>query len=403
MSDSVNPRPEVELRDVDIVFGDDHAAALRLLDEGLSREAIIEECGSCVGVCDASLTVGKGEICVLMGLSGSGKSTLLRAVNGLIRVARGQVLLSDGDDQIDIAAITPAELRVLRMTRISMVFQQFALLPWRTVEQNVGFGLELRGLSAAERTDTVREKLEMVGLARWRDKYAHELSGGMQQRVGLARAFATDADILLMDEPFSALDPLIRNRLQDELLALQARLDKTVLFVSHDLDEAIKLGSRIAIMESGRIVQFGSPEDIVLNPVNEYVSDFIAHMNPVGVLRASSIMTRIETLPTTDGQVALGDSGVRLQLGNGRLESATRDGKTVAIATLDASDEPQPHRIHVVPTDIPMRQAIEIRYASQQPVLLQDGGTVVGVIGDDEIYRAILHRQRESSGAHQLP
>src|SRR3546814_7297549 len=221
-----------------------------------------------------------------MGLSGSGKSTLLRAVNGLNKVTRGKVMVRDGSGRegggmVDVASCDAGALPPPRMNRGALGFQQFALLPWRTVADNVGPGLGRRGMGKAERETIVEEKLALVGLSQWKDKYAHELSGGMQQRVGLARAFATDAEILLMDEPFSALDPLIRDHLQDELLVLQQRLKKTIIFVSHDLDEALKLGSHIAIMEGGRIVQYGKPEAIVLNPASEYVAEFVAHMNPL--------------------------------------------------------------------------------------------------------------------------
>ena len=231
-----------------------------------------------LGCAGATLSVERGAICVLMGLSGSGKSTLLRAVNGLNKVVRGRVLVANDGEMVDVAACDPAMLRDIRRHRCSMVFQQFALLPWRTVRENVAFGLEVRGGDKAEIDTIVTEKLEIVGLAQWADKHADELSGGMQQRVGLARALATDADILLMDEPFSALDPLIRSKLQDELLDLQAKLDKTVLFVSHDLGEAMKLGRQIAIMEGGRIVQHGPPKQIVDNPVNDYVAEFVSHL-----------------------------------------------------------------------------------------------------------------------------
>jgi glycine betaine/proline transport system ATP-binding protein len=223
-----------------------------------------------------------------MGLSGSGKSTLLRAANGITPVTRGQVLVSDGAAVIDIARCNAAALRRVRRLRIAMVFQQFALLPWRTVRDNVGFGLELRGEPADKRRRIIDEQLELVGLTAWSERYCHELSGGMQQRVGLARAFATDADILLMDEPFSALDPLIRRKLQDELLALQARVQRTILFVSHDLDEALKLGDQISILESGRIVQTGSAQDIVQRPADDYVAEFVRHINSHTVLKGST-------------------------------------------------------------------------------------------------------------------
>ena len=288
--------PEVDFRHVDIVFGPNPATALELLDRGEERAAILAQTGHVIGVADATIAIEEGEICVLMGLSGSGKSTLLRCVNGLNKATRGEVLVADQGGPVDVTRCDPATLRRLRTHRIAMVFQQFALLPWRTVAENVGFGLELRGMPKPERDRVVAEKLKLVGLEQWRDKYAHELSGGMQQRVGLARAFATDADILLMDEPFSALDPLIRTRLQDELLELQRKLRKTIIFVSHDLDEAMKLGSHIAIMEAGRIVQYGEPEDIVLNPSNDYVADFVAHMNPLNVLTGTSLMTPVASI-----------------------------------------------------------------------------------------------------------
>jgi glycine betaine/proline transport system ATP-binding protein len=241
-----------------------------------------------VGVAGANLTVARGEICVLMGLSGSGKSTLLRAANGITPITRGQVLVGDGDAVIDIACCEAATLRRVRRLRIAMVFQQFALLPWRSVRENVGFGLELRGEAAERRRQIIDEQLEIVGLTQWGDRYCSELSGGMQQRVGLARAFATNPDVLLMDEPFSALDPLIRRKLQDELLALQERLRKTILFVSHDLDEALKLGDRICIMEGGRIVQTGSGQEIVSQPADEYVAEFVRHVNPNTVVKGTT-------------------------------------------------------------------------------------------------------------------
>jgi glycine betaine/proline transport system ATP-binding protein len=280
----------LEFRAVDILFcarsGRRAASAaireaLGMLDAGGTRSDIAEKTGVVVGVANASLAVERGEISVLMGLSGSGKSTLLRAANGLNRVTRGQVLVQDGAATVDIGAnCDPATLRRIRRLRIAMVFQQFGLLPWRTVRDNVGFGLELRGDPAEKRRRIIDEQLARVGLSQWGERYCSELSGGMQQRVGLARAFATDADILLMDEPFSALDPLIRRKLQDELLALQERVRRTILFVSHDLDEALKLGDRVTILEGGRIVQTGTARDIVEQPADDYVAEFVRNVNP---------------------------------------------------------------------------------------------------------------------------
>jgi glycine betaine/proline transport system ATP-binding protein len=280
----------LEFRKVDILFAPKTgrraanaavARALAALDGGGKRSDIAEQTGVVVGVADASLSVERGEISVLMGLSGSGKSTLLRAANGLNLVTRGQVLVQDGETTVDIGAnCDPVTLRRIRRLRIAMVFQQFGLLPWRTVRDNVGFGLELRGDAAEDRRRIIDEQLELVGLSQWGKRYCSELSGGMQQRVGLARAFATNADILLMDEPFSALDPLIRRKLQDELLTLQARVKKTILFVSHDLDEALKLGDKVTILEGGRIVQTGTGRDIVERPADDYVAEFVRHVNP---------------------------------------------------------------------------------------------------------------------------
>ncbi|HCQ66846.1 MAG TPA: choline ABC transporter ATP-binding protein, partial [Rhodobacteraceae bacterium] len=275
---------------VSIVFGDDPQSALPAMDAGHDRATVQEQTGQVLGVHDCSLDVAQGEILVLMGLSGSGKSTLLRAVNGLNPVARGQVTIHDGDWTAEVVGAASADLLRIRRECVAMVFQQFGLLPWRTVRDNVGLGLELGGMAKAERHAKVDEQLAMVGLTDWADSMVAELSGGMQQRVGLARAFATDAPILLMDEPFSALDPLIRARLQDELIELQTTLRRTIIFVSHDLDEAFKLGDRIAIMEGGRIVQVGTPREIFKDPADDYVADFVAHMNPLGVLTARDVM-----------------------------------------------------------------------------------------------------------------
>ncbi|MBS0580861.1 MAG: ATP-binding cassette domain-containing protein [Proteobacteria bacterium] len=289
----------LEFRAVDILFcarqgRRAHAAAIQQalaqLDAGGTRTEIAERTSVVVGVAQASLSVARGEISVLMGLSGSGKSTLLRAANGLNAVTRGQVLVADGDATVDIGVgCDPKTLRHIRRRRIAMVFQQFALLPWRTVRDNVGFGLELRGDPPAKRREIIDRQLQLVGLTQWAERYTGELSGGMQQRVGLARAFATDADILLMDEPFSALDPLIRRKLQDELLALQERVRKTILFVSHDLDEALKLGDRVTIMEGGRIVQTGTGTDIVQRPADAYVAEFVRHVNPNTAIKGAAL------------------------------------------------------------------------------------------------------------------
>ncbi|MDO8698646.1 MAG: choline ABC transporter ATP-binding protein, partial [Pseudomonas sp.] len=271
----------IRFEKVDVIFSKSPREALALLDKGQSRDQILKQTGLVVGVENANLEIERGEIFVLMGLSGSGKSSLLRCINGLNQVSRGRIVIEHEGQAIDIVSCSPATLKMMRTKRIAMVFQKFALMPWLTVRENISFGLEMQGRSSDECRKLSDAKLELVGLTQWRNKRPHELSGGMQQRVGLARALAMDADILLMDEPFSALDPLIRQQLQDELLVLQRQLQKTIVFVSHDLDEALKIGSRIAIMKDGKIIQHGQPEDIVLNPVDEYVRMFVAHTNPL--------------------------------------------------------------------------------------------------------------------------
>jgi glycine betaine/proline transport system ATP-binding protein len=280
----------VRFHDVCIMFGDHPEAALARADAGASRAEIQSATGQVLGVHECTLDVEEGEVLVLMGLSGSGKSTLLRAVNALNPVVRGHVEVRVGDRMVNVTEARGADLRRLRQTAVTMVFQQFGLLPWRSVRDNVGLGLELAGLGAEERRARVARQLELVGLSDRASALVGELSGGMQQRVGLARAFATEAPILLMDEPFSALDPLIRSKLQDELLDLQRDLKRTIIFVSHDLDEAFKIGNRIAIMEGGRIVQCGTPREIFSEPANEYVAEFVSNMNPLGVLTARDVM-----------------------------------------------------------------------------------------------------------------
>ena len=290
----------IDFKNVSIVFGKRPERAITLADEGRTRDEISAMTGLVVGVSDASLSIEEGEILVLMGLSGSGKSTLLRAVNALAPVVRGRVSVQSNGVAANPYTCSAQELRDLRMHSVSMVFQQFGLLPWRSVAENVGFGLELAGVPEDRRKRAVAEQLELVNLSKWSGRKVQELSGGMQQRVGLARAFATGAPILLMDEPFSALDPLIRTRLQDELLEFQRRLKKTILFVSHDLDEAFRIGNRVAIMEGGRIIQCGTPQDIVRNPINQYVSDFVQNMNPINMLTASDVMGAPEAAHAQD-------------------------------------------------------------------------------------------------------
>ena len=385
----------IRFDNVDVIFAKDPREALKLLDQGLTRNEILKKTGQIVGVEKASLDINKGEICVLMGLSGSGKSSLLRCINGLNTVSRGKLFVEHEDRQIDIATCTPAELKMMRTQRIAMVFQKFALMPWLTVRENISFGLEMQGRPEKERRKLVDEKLELVGLTQWRNKKPDELSGGMQQRVGLARALAMDADILLMDEPFSALDPLIRQGLQDELLELQRKLNKTIVFVSHDLDEALKLGSRIAIMKDGRIIQYSVPEEIVLNPADDYVRTFVAHTNPLNVLCGRSLMRTLDKCKRVNGSVCL-DPGVDswLNLGAGNSLTSARQGDAV----LDLQGwapgqalEGLGRRPTLVNADIGMRDALQIRYQTGHKLVLHDSDKqVVGILGDTELYHALL-------------
>ncbi|RWK63983.1 MAG: choline ABC transporter ATP-binding protein [Mesorhizobium sp.] len=389
----------VDFKNVDIVFGAARKEALALLDRGAARQEILEKTGAVLGCAGANLTVNEGEISVLMGLSGSGKSTLLRAVNLLNVPARGNVMVKDGGRMIDVAACDAATLRHIRQTRVAMVFQQFGLLPWRTVAENVGFGLELSGVPEAERKARVERQLKLVGLDQWASKYAHELSGGMQQRVGLARAFATEAPILLMDEPFSALDPLIRTKLQDELLQLQAELKKTIIFVSHDLEEALKIGSHITIMEGGRIVQTGAPEDIVLRPANDYVRDFIANVNPLSVLTAWNVMRDRRDLDHgEDGWVWLDRrKTTRFKIDeHGLVAAAERDGKPafwVSCADVEAQPEETTQVFWANPGTSLKTVMLAMHRSQTAPVaLFDDQSRFVGAIGVRDVLSAVLRR-----------
>jgi glycine betaine/proline transport system ATP-binding protein len=392
--------PAVEFRNVDIVFSRDgrDREALSMVDAGATRAEILAKTGAVLGCAGASLTVNQGEISVLMGLSGSGKSTLLRAVNGLNKVTRGEVVVHGPGWNADVVSCPPAELQRVRREAVAMVFQQFALLPWRTVEENVGFGLELAGVPAAERKQRVGKQLELVSLSQWAKKYAHELSGGMQQRVGLARAFATEAPILLMDEPFSALDPLIRTKLQDELLELQERLKKTILFVSHDLEEALKIGDRITIMEGGRIVQSGAPEDIVLKPANDYVRDFIANVNPLSVLTAWNVMRSHHELEKEAGWVWLDRrKTTRFRLDDKNLVvAAERNGKPARWISCDQLEKLSPDD-DIVFWCSPATSLKTVMHAMHQsataPVaLFEDSTRFVGAIGVRDVLRAVIRR-----------
>ena len=388
----------IEIKNLDVIFGPKPERALALLDAGQGREQIREDTGLVVGVNNANLTINKGEICVLMGLSGSGKSSLLRCINGLNETTRGSINIEHNGEMVDFVNADVDTQREIRMTRISMVFQKFALMPWLTVAQNVAMPLELQGINKKEIKTRVAAQLELVGLDQWAKLKPSELSGGMQQRVGLARALVTESDILLMDEPFSALDPLIRTQLQDELIQLQEKLQKTIIFVSHDLDEALKLGTNIAIMKDGIIVQQGKPEDIVLNPANDYVRQFVAHTNPIHVLQAGSIMRPITDMSLTEKGYCLSkrhdywlseDQQQIYYRGDKFSPQVWQNGQY--IDKLSAAPT-------CVPADTAMHDVMEIRYHTDHSVFIMNSSDenfnrdkkIQGVIGDKELYHTLL-------------
>lgn len=382
----------IEFRNVDLVFGKRPERALPLLDKGYDRDRLQEETGLVLGVSKANLKVEKGEICVLMGLSGSGKSSLIRCINGLNTVTRGEVFIEHQGRMQNFFDMDAASQREMCMKRISMVFQRFALMPWLTVAENVAFALNVQDLAKDEINRRVDEQLELVGLSDWRDHKPSALSGGMQQRVGLARALATESDILLMDEPFSALDPLIRQQLQEELLLLQEKLQKTIVFVSHDLDEALKLGNKIAIMKDGEIVQQGKPQDIVLNPANDYVEDFVAHTNPLHVLRCGDICEPLTAHESRDGRYCIDqkqDCWFDLE-----QEQVFRQDNIVAAQQWNEGEpladlQQRPTRVH---PQCSFRDALEIRQRTGYAVLVKSPDSDYGVIGDAELYRGLLGR-----------
>ena len=367
------------------VFGRRPKDAVRQLREGASR-ADIAGLGT-AAVIDASFEVRTGEIFVVMGLSGSGKSTLIRMLNGLLDTTSGSV--SIGGDPI--TGIAPARLREVRRKRVSMVFQHFALLPHRTVLDNVAYGLEIQGVPKAERLERARRTVAVVGLDGWADSYPSALSGGMQQRVGLARALTADTDVLLMDEAFSALDPLIRREMQEQLLELQAELGKTIIFITHDLNEAMFLGDRIAVMRDGRIVQVGTPEDILTDPANDYVAQFVQDVDRARVLTAGNVMERprLVVSESTGPRTALRTmrdgyaSGVYVVGRDRKLLGVVRDR--------DAMRQLQKGETSLTPVIRPVPQAVSVddllidlfipAVESPVPLAVLDGeGRLVGVI-----------------------
>ncbi len=331
------------------IFGDNADAALAAIKaDGLGKAEVLAKFNAVVGVADVSLDVNRGEIFCVMGLSGSGKSTLVRHFNRLLEPTAGKIEI----EGIDVMSLGPAELQAFRNRKIGMVFQNFALLPHRSVLDNVAMPLEIRRVNKNDRLRQAAKILDIVELGAWGNKFAHELSGGMQQRVGLARALAADPDVLLMDEPFSALDPLIRRQLQDEFIRLSHILKKTTVFITHDLDEAVRVGHRIAIMRDGKVVQIGTAEEIVMHPADDYVADFVAGISRLKVVRAHAVMRPISEFKSKGGKIA---------------KATPRVNEGEALSTL----------IHMAIDD-------------DAPIIVEDGGSDVGVITRRDLLRTVI-------------
>ncbi|MFO8090026.1 MAG: glycine betaine/L-proline ABC transporter ATP-binding protein [Desulfatiglandaceae bacterium] len=325
---------KIEIKELYKIFGPHPEKVIGMLNEGQTKDEIMEKTGHGVGVANVSFTVKEGEILVIMGLSGSGKSTLVRCINRLIDPTAGSVFVN-GED---VTALDEEQLRMFRQKHFGMVFQHFALFPHRTVVENVEYGLEIQNVEKQTRKDASMQALEQVGLKGWENSMPGQLSGGMQQRVGLARALALDADIMLMDEAFSALDPLIRRDMQDELLALQEKMQKTIVFISHDLDEALKLGDRIVLMKDGYIVQQGTAEEILTNPANDYVARFVEDVDMTKIITAESVMLKPAAVA---GFRSDGPKAVLHKMRKAGISSifVRRDGKLVGMVTaVDASE-----------------------------------------------------------------
>ncbi|MEI3613952.1 quaternary amine ABC transporter ATP-binding protein [Pseudogracilibacillus sp. SO30301A] len=378
--------PVIEVKNLTKVFGRNTKEALSRLEQGHSKEEILNETGCTVAVNKATFSVKQGEFFVIMGLSGSGKSTLIRLINRLIEPTEGNIFI----DGKDISNLDKQALRQVRREKLSMVFQRFALFPHRTILENAEFGLEIQKMDKTERRKKATEALQLVGLRDYLDQYPDQLSGGMQQRVGLARALTNDPEVLLMDEAFSALDPLIRKDMQDELIELQAKMKKTIIFITHDLDEALRLGDRIALMRDGSIVQIGTPEEILVNPANDYVEKFVEDVDRSKVLTAKHVMKRPET-------VNIERHGPRVALERMRAEGISSilvidnnrhlKGYVTADDALEARNKEVSDLNEILKTDIqsvdkdkPMNDIFNMIYDSPIPIAVVEDKRLVGVL-----------------------
>jgi len=378
--------PIIEIKNLSKIFGKNIKQSIELLDEGKKKEQVLKETGDTVGVNRASFEVHQGETFVIMGLSGSGKSTLIRLINRLIEPTEGSVTI-DGED---LAKMNKEDLRRVRREKLSMVFQKFGLFPFRTILDNAVYGLEIQGIPKEERLEKAKQALHLVGLGDYMDQYPDQLSGGMQQRVGLARALANDPEVLLMDEAFSALDPLIRKDMQDELIDLQQKMKKTIIFITHDLDEALRLGDRIALMRDGSIVQVGTPEEILVQPADDYVERFVQDVDRSKVLVAENIMQRPETINIDrhGPRVALermreeGLSGIYIVDSNRNLKGyikAEEAAEAIKKNIRNLHEVLNPD-VPTVSTDKPMEEIIDMVHDTQIPIAVVDNKKLAGII-----------------------
>lgn len=381
---------KIQIKNIYKIFGKKPEAQLAQVKSGMGKDALLDATGHTLGLNDISLDIEAGQIFVIMGLSGSGKSTLIRHFNRLIEPTDGHILV-DGED---VMAMNPQQLEDFRRHKISMVFQRFGLLPHKTVLDNTAYGLQIQGLDKAARDEKANFWLEQVGLKGFEHQHPHQLSGGMQQRVGLARALTTDPEILLMDEAFSALDPLIRREMQDQLLELQKSLNKTIVFITHDLDEALRLGDKIAILRDGELVQTGSPEEILLTPADDYVQAFIQDVNRAKVLTAGHVLQPAQLTVTLKSQPA---QVLELIRNNGADYACVLDGSNLKglITQLDAqrackdqasSLESYVSGVHTVHCDTELEQVL--------PELLTKHGAPIGVTGNDGEFEGWVSREK---------
>ncbi|WP_394121576.1 glycine betaine/L-proline ABC transporter ATP-binding protein [Planococcus donghaensis] len=391
---------KIEVNNLTKIFGSHPQQGLKRLIDGEQKENILAETGMTVGVNQASFSVEAGEFFVIMGLSGSGKSTLIRLVNRLIEPTSGEVLI-DGQNIVEMGK---NELIETRRKKLGMVFQQFGLFPHRTVLQNVAYGLEIQGVKKEERNKRAQRSIEDVGLHGYENSYPKELSGGMQQRVGLARALANDSDILLMDEAFSALDPLIRKEMQDELLNLQNKLGKTILFITHDLDEALKLGDRIAIMKNGEIVQVGTADEILENPANEYVSNFVKDVDRSKVLMASHVMKK-PAVHMADKSGALAAVRKMEEVGASSIFVVDKDNNFKGLLTIDNAisayksglpiENVLIEDIHEISPETPLNDLFSVAVEAKYPLAVVENGKLLGIVSRVSILSGLVLGKKE--------